>query len=324
MPQVSVIIPAYNAERTLERAVNSCLLQEGVTYEIIIVDNNSTDGTLLVADRLAVAYSMITVSQETRQGAAAARNHGARLARGEWLQFLDADDVLLEGKWLRQMKLVSQEKNWVIGAFLDEAHDGSQVYVGVEEDPWYGLLVSGGIGCMHSNIFRRSLSTSYGGMDEEWSDHEDYEWYTRLLCGAEPYSVDHDAGSVYFHPDLITLSKVDPVGYARRRVALTEVIITYLKQELYEYYEKRQKMINSSLLKHLRQQATVDFKTAVANEKRLVKVKYIMSNYERIIGRSLIRSYYWLGFERVERIRLLGAAVFPSQLKVMLRRIIKL
>ena len=91
MPLVSIIIPCFNAEACLQETLDSALAQTHPEVEIIVVDDGSTDGTrALVAaygDRLRVIHG-------PNQGAASARNTGTALARGEFLLYLDADDLL--------------------------------------------------------------------------------------------------------------------------------------------------------------------------------------------------------------------------------------
>jgi glycosyltransferase involved in cell wall biosynthesis len=110
---VSVVIPVYNGERFIAEAIGSVLAQTGGAAEVsqvIVVDNNSTDGTLsLVKHLTATRYGngVLAVS-EPRPNAANARNAGARLATGEWLAFLDADDLWLPEKLDRQMEAARQ------------------------------------------------------------------------------------------------------------------------------------------------------------------------------------------------------------------------
>ena len=89
---ISVVIPAFNAEATIERAVDSVLGQEGVDLEVIVVDDGSTDGTVEIIEFLARRDSRVSVLRNTHTGPGAARNMGIDAATGEWLAFLDADD----------------------------------------------------------------------------------------------------------------------------------------------------------------------------------------------------------------------------------------
>jgi len=93
-PRISFIVPAFNAETTLERAVLSVLKQHGVAYEIIVVDDGSADDTSGVAARLAEAHSEVRADRQANRGTAAALNRGRLLARADYVCSVDADDEL--------------------------------------------------------------------------------------------------------------------------------------------------------------------------------------------------------------------------------------
>src|SRR5215470_14620707 len=89
MPRVSVIIPVFNAASTVAQAIESVLAQTFSDFEIIAIDNGSTDGSRQVLER----YSrQVKVFAEAKRGPSAARNAGVRASSGEYLGFLDADD----------------------------------------------------------------------------------------------------------------------------------------------------------------------------------------------------------------------------------------
>ena len=100
-PLVSILIPAYNAERFLAETIRSAQRQSWARKEVLIVDDGSKDNTLALANSFASAE--IKVVAQPNQGAAAARNHLASLAQGEYLQWLDADDLLSPDKVARQV-----------------------------------------------------------------------------------------------------------------------------------------------------------------------------------------------------------------------------
>src|SRR4051794_32661932 len=113
----SVIIPCYNGEKFIKRAIESVLKQSFTDYELILVDNNSTDSTLSIMYDYAKKYpAIISVYIEYKKGASAARNKGLYHAKGEWLQFLDSDDELLPDKLTYQIKIATDAEADVVAA----------------------------------------------------------------------------------------------------------------------------------------------------------------------------------------------------------------
>ena len=112
---ISVIIPCYNVEDYIEEAIASVMAQTYMDFELILVDNNSTDGTLRILERAAINSSRIRVLKEYGHGAPRARNLGLSVARGTWIQFLDADDLMLPDKLERQIKLVKPDTPLLVG-----------------------------------------------------------------------------------------------------------------------------------------------------------------------------------------------------------------
>lgn len=94
-PTVSVVIPCYNAERYIVATIESVLAQRHPGIEIIVVDDGSSDRSV---DLVRATFPAVRVVQQANQGVAAARNNGIRLATGDWIAFVDADDIWLEGK----------------------------------------------------------------------------------------------------------------------------------------------------------------------------------------------------------------------------------
>ena len=94
MPIYSIVIPIYNAEKYLESCMDSILSQRSaVDYEIILVDDGSTDGSAQLCDRYAQELSCVTVIHQVNQGVSVARNTGIGAAQGQYILFLDSDDL---------------------------------------------------------------------------------------------------------------------------------------------------------------------------------------------------------------------------------------
>lgn len=94
MPRISTIVPAYNAEKDLNRCLNSILAQTMHDFEIIIINDGSTDATLKICEEYANRDVRVIIKSQTNQGVSAARNYGLSLASGEYICFIDADDYI--------------------------------------------------------------------------------------------------------------------------------------------------------------------------------------------------------------------------------------
>lgn len=124
----SVIIPAYNAEYTIVRCINSVLLQTIDNYEIIVVDDGSTDYTSNKVKEIADKCNKIKMRQQKNSGPGAARNTGISLSQGDYIAFLDADDYWETDYLETIVRCSNQGKSDVI--FLDvikERQDGSVI-----------------------------------------------------------------------------------------------------------------------------------------------------------------------------------------------------
>ncbi len=108
MPAISVIVPVYKTEQYLHRCVDSILNQTFSDFELILVDDGSPDNCPAICDEYAQNDSRVRVIHQENQGQAAARNHGVRVAQGQWVSFVDSDDMvhpqLLEGLYLACME----------------------------------------------------------------------------------------------------------------------------------------------------------------------------------------------------------------------------
>ena len=105
-PLVSILIPAYNAERWIAFALESAIAQTWQRKEIIVVDDGSADRTAEVARGF--ASKGVAVVSTQHQGASAARNHALQLSQGDYIQYLDADDLLAADKIERQLAALRQ------------------------------------------------------------------------------------------------------------------------------------------------------------------------------------------------------------------------
>lgn len=107
---ISVIIPAFNCEKSIENTVNS-IISSGLTdYEIVIVNDGSMDNTTSVCNSLCSKYSFIKYSEQGNSGVSAARNKGISLATGEYIMFFDADDTAKKNGFAECVNIIKSEK----------------------------------------------------------------------------------------------------------------------------------------------------------------------------------------------------------------------
>ena len=108
-PAVTVVVPAYNAGKVLAETLTSAARQTFKNFEVIVVDDGSTDNTAEIVRQLGRTDPRFLLLQQAHQGVSAARNLGIHRARGEYIAFLDHDDVWLPEKLARQLELFREE-----------------------------------------------------------------------------------------------------------------------------------------------------------------------------------------------------------------------
>ena len=185
-PLVSIIIPCYNAKRFVGEAVRSALEQTYSNREVIVVNDGSTDGSLEVLKSFGDA---IRLQDGPNRGGCAARNRGLELARGELVQFHDADDILHPEKLARQVPRAVANRNQAIYCnygFIDEAGrsvsaNGACAPVSTQEDPVVFLLRNAGITTPGPLLWREDV-VGVGGFREELACAQERDLHLRLAC----------------------------------------------------------------------------------------------------------------------------------------------
>ena len=109
---LSIIIPVYNCEKTIRKCLDSIFIQKNdLKYEIIIVDDGSSDGTVEVVESVIAGRGNVKFIHQENAGAGAARNKALELATGQYVAFLDSDDLWLPEKTARQLALMKDKKS---------------------------------------------------------------------------------------------------------------------------------------------------------------------------------------------------------------------
>jgi glycosyltransferase involved in cell wall biosynthesis len=115
IPKVSVVMPAYNAAAYLDESIGSILTQTFRDFGFIIIDKGSSDVTGSILEKYQELDGRVRVHHQKNQGMIIALNRGCRLARGQYIARMDADDVRLPHRFERQLEYIGDIRNWNFG-----------------------------------------------------------------------------------------------------------------------------------------------------------------------------------------------------------------
>jgi len=182
-PEVSVVIPAYNAARYLPQAVDSALQQTFREIEVLVVDDGSTDDT---PARLAAYGERIRVLRQVNAGVARARNAGSAAAQGRYVAFLDADDIWQTEKIQKQLEALAETPGHraCYTAFSSVSFDLTPL--GVSRSARQGsllqdlLCLGNVVGTPSTVVCERDLLVEVGGFDPDLSLGADWDLWLRL------------------------------------------------------------------------------------------------------------------------------------------------
>ena len=202
---VSVIIPVRNGRSYIDEAINSVLTQSFQSFEIVVINDGSTDGNY---DELTQKDPRIRVLHLTGNGVSTARNHGMQAAQGELIAFLDADDVWFPGKLQAQVRYMEAhpEVGVVFGGFLrwEAGADGtfapaaklmSDCSALDNPEParsgWlYTRLLQGLLVGMNTAMVRRSVVGAIGTFNTSMRQGEDFDFWLKASRVAEMHALD--------------------------------------------------------------------------------------------------------------------------------------
>lgn len=251
-PTLSIVIPIYNVEKYLAKCLDSVLVDNAFTGQVVCVNDGSTDGSLSILERYAANYPNIEIISQTNAGLSEARNTGLRAAKGDYVMFIDSDDWLFpntlekildrikgedvldfNGKKFFEDKQEYQDKH----PFVELTHlNGQQYFIKVlhtnRNIPWV---------CVIGSIYKRSFLMDNNLWNEPGILHEDSYFTPQvLLCAKDVSCVDIDVyvyrirqGSI---TDVITLKHIEDALWInrslyeifRKRGGVDEVCYTYL------------------------------------------------------------------------------------------------
>lgn len=201
-PLVSVCIPAYNCEKYIHQTIESVINQTYTNIEIIIVDDGSTDDTKNILESL--IDKKITIYHQSNKGAAAARNLAYFKSKGQYIKFLDADDLINPKMIDSQLRLAIENRDCIIsgkwGRFYND--DINTFKLGIEECwktlgsiDWLCSSWMNGTSMTQAGMFLipRNIIEKAGYWDEELSLIDDLDFYTRIILASQLVIFDPEA-----------------------------------------------------------------------------------------------------------------------------------
>jgi len=232
-PLVSVVMPAFNMEETIEEALVSCENQTYRHLEVIVVDDGSIDRSAAVAEQVATRMRRpVRVIRRPHVGIPGqVRNSGLRHARGSLIQFLDSDDVITVGKIARQVELISRSPlRGHVGAYCDYAFfrtlpDSTRVAErrGPEDRqhwPKHPARQFQAYTVIHRFLFPAAALREVGGFDPSLSHTEDLDLWLRLLAQGVRFVYRNEVDAFYREHISHSLSHPAAEARCRARVAL--------------------------------------------------------------------------------------------------------
>ncbi|MBQ0037977.1 MAG: glycosyltransferase family 2 protein [Clostridiales bacterium] len=184
MPTVSVIMPAYNAARYIETAITSVLRQTYTDWELIVVDDCATDGTADIIHRLAAQDTRIVfLRNAVNRGVSYTRNYAISQARGQWIAFLDSDDLWREDKLEKQLALTQKHPDGVLfftasGFITFDDQPLRYVMPAPEQVTYRDLLRRNLLSCSSVLVKREVMAQVKMARDDM---HEDYSAWLTIL-----------------------------------------------------------------------------------------------------------------------------------------------
>jgi glycosyltransferase involved in cell wall biosynthesis len=215
MAVVSVVMPAYNAARYIEAAIDSVLRQTFRDLELLVVDDGSTDTTAAIAEAARARDPRVRVILQPNGGVSKARNAAMREARGRYIALLDSDDLWDAGFLQSQIDLLESRPEIAIitgnALVLGGPRDGLPVNPSPDPRPHPTTegLIADETAVFIMCVFRRTVYDAIGGFDESKATNEDYDYWIRAShAGFRFHRNDLPLGGYRWHADSLSANEV--------------------------------------------------------------------------------------------------------------------
>lgn len=242
MPIVSIIIPIYNSEKWLPRCIDSVLMQTVEDWELILVDDGSTDNSVSICQKYADSDNRIKLICKPNGGVSTARNQGLKLAQGKYVSFIDSDDYVLPG-YLEDMLEVSADI--IVSGYLNEYEGSEEKRFRPIEEGYYshkknnleaGLAKIEMAGCWQgpaAKLYLRNIISSNGIEFNEKIDYGEDHIFNMLVGDCiKSVSIINKHNYIYYHRKGVSLTN---------RMVPVDTMLSYINM----LYEPRLKLCAS-------------------------------------------------------------------------------
>lgn len=248
---VSVIIPTYNNAKFINEAINSVLKQTYKNFEIIVVDDGSTDNTKRILESYIKGNEIKYIYQENK-GTSSAKNAGIKNSRGEYIKFLDSDDLLLPECLKLQIDFLERNKNFDIVysnfyyfdntgqkfVFANHLKNADKIRPTGDLLPY---LLYGNFIAINTLLFKKEVMDKVGFFNEELSHHEDLEYLLRIAIKKIKFGYIHQfLASCYLRSDSLSTNKIK---MAETLFQIFQFINNNLDNDLKRKFEVNKKLI---------------------------------------------------------------------------------
>ena len=301
---VSVVIPCHNVEAYIGPCLRSVLTQTHPPVEVIVVDDGSTDSTKTIVQAMQTPAGVpIMLLSQPKRGAGAARNAGLDRCTGRYVQFLDADDLLLPEKLATQLALAESQggPDLVVGDYENVLPDRrvERIHAAYER-PWSGLIATR-LGTTSANLWRRDVLLELGGWDAELASSQDYELMFRLLRSGASLAFDRSALTRVLKRQHGSISRTATMDNWLRYITLRTAIRQTLKHLDANRYAAEIAEADQYLFMAIHLLARQDLKKAVDLYRQLLPHGFVPQPGPAIT-RRYVMTHRLLGFPRAAKL----------------------
>lgn len=263
---VSVIIPCYNVEKFIAECLDSVLKQTYSNLEIICIDNNSTDKTYSILEEYQKRFPFkIKLKKELQKGAPYARNNGLNIAQGKWIQFLDADDLLIDSKLEHQINLLHNKTNiaFVCGA-CKRQNSKNEIYTTVYPSNSNGIVnvFTNNAGITSANLWSKESVIKVGGWNVDLKSSQETDLMLRILLAGGNCINDNEPLTTIRERESGQISQSDPKGRWARFIAMRLKHLSSIKVTMPLVYEQYRSEFVTYILSSIFILAPYDLKLA--------------------------------------------------------------